>query len=97
MSIHVRENQLFVEEDFIGHSGGELHWKIDMKLTTTLKYSVGVLGILEVWFLIFIGILQILETSLFLFSGILEILEMIFRNLLFKLQNMAPWAKPLCS
>ena len=29
MSIHVRENQLFVEEDFIGHSGGELHWKIE--------------------------------------------------------------------
>ena len=29
MSFHVRENYLFVEEDFIGHSGGELHWKIE--------------------------------------------------------------------
>tara|TARA_B100000945_G_C20407237_1_gene610683 strand:+ start:641 stop:1084 length:444 start_codon:yes stop_codon:yes gene_type:complete len=29
MSINVRENHLFVEEDFIGHSGGELHWKIE--------------------------------------------------------------------
>mgnify|MGYP003153829368 FL=1 len=29
MSFHVREKYLFVEEDFIGHSGGELHWKIE--------------------------------------------------------------------
>ena len=29
MSFHVRDNYLFVEEDFIGHSGGELHWKIE--------------------------------------------------------------------
>ena len=29
MSFHVREDYLFVEEDFIGHSGGELHWKIE--------------------------------------------------------------------
>ena len=28
-NFHVRENYLFVEEDFIGHSGGELHWKIE--------------------------------------------------------------------
>lgn len=26
---HVRKNYLFVEEDFVGHSGDELHWKIE--------------------------------------------------------------------
>ena len=25
-----RHTHLFVEEDFIGHSGGQLHWKIEM-------------------------------------------------------------------
>ena len=25
-----RHTHLFIEEDFIGHSGGELHWKIEM-------------------------------------------------------------------
>ena len=29
MSFHVKEKYLFLEEDFIGHSGGELHWKIE--------------------------------------------------------------------
>ena len=26
---HVREKYLFTEQDFIGHSGDELHWKIE--------------------------------------------------------------------
>ena len=34
MGFHVRENYLFVEEDFIGHSGGELHWKIECDALT---------------------------------------------------------------
>ena len=25
-----RHTHLFIEEDFIGHSGGQLHWKIEM-------------------------------------------------------------------
>ncbi len=29
MSFHVREKYLFLEEDFTGHSGDELHWKIE--------------------------------------------------------------------
>ena len=28
-NFHVREKYLFTEQDFIGHSGDELHWKIE--------------------------------------------------------------------
>ena len=40
MSFHVRENYLFVEEDFIGHSGGELHWKIECDAIFLMNGSV---------------------------------------------------------
>jgi len=30
MSFHVKEKYLFEEGDFIAHSGGKLHWKIEM-------------------------------------------------------------------
>ena len=39
MSFHVRENHLFVEEDFIGHSGGQLHWKIECDAITSLEWK----------------------------------------------------------
>ena len=29
MSFHVKEKYLFSEQDFVGHSGDELHWKIE--------------------------------------------------------------------
>ena len=35
---HVREKHLFVEEDFIGHSGGELHWKIECDAITSPEW-----------------------------------------------------------
>ncbi len=39
MSFHVRENHLFVEEDFIGHSGGQLHWKIECDAITSPEWK----------------------------------------------------------
>ena len=39
MSFHVRENYLFVEEDFIGHSGGQLHWKIECDAITSPEWK----------------------------------------------------------
>jgi len=39
MSFHVREKHLFVEEDFIGHSGGELHWKIECDAITSPEWK----------------------------------------------------------
>ena len=37
-NFHVREKHLFVEEDFIGHSGGELHWKIECDAITSPEW-----------------------------------------------------------
>ena len=39
MSFHVSENHLFVEEDFIGHSGGQLHWKIECDAITSPEWK----------------------------------------------------------
>ena len=39
MSFHVREKHLFVEEDFIGHSGGQLHWKIECDAITSPEWK----------------------------------------------------------
>ena len=39
MSFHVREHHLFVEEDFIGHSGGQLHWKIECDAITSPEWK----------------------------------------------------------
>ena len=36
---HVRQNHLFVEEDFIGHSGDELHWKIECDAITSSEWK----------------------------------------------------------
>ena len=38
-NFHVREKHLFVEEDFIGHSGGELHWKIECDAITSPEWK----------------------------------------------------------
>tara|TARA_Y100001963_G_C6532740_1_gene331857 strand:+ start:211 stop:609 length:399 start_codon:yes stop_codon:yes gene_type:complete len=38
-NFHVREKYLFVEEDFIGHSGGELHWKIECDAITSPEWK----------------------------------------------------------
>ena len=35
MSFHVREQHLFEEVDFIGHSGDQLHWKIECDAITS--------------------------------------------------------------
>tara|TARA_A100001035_G_scaffold162312_1_gene128400 strand:- start:242 stop:694 length:453 start_codon:yes stop_codon:yes gene_type:complete len=38
-NFHVREKHLFVEEDFIGHSGGQLHWKIECDAITSPEWK----------------------------------------------------------
>ena len=38
-NFHVREKHLFVEQDFIGHSGGELHWKIECDAITSPEWK----------------------------------------------------------
>ena len=39
MSFHVREQSLFQEKDFIGHSGGQLHWKIECDAITSPEWK----------------------------------------------------------
>lgn len=36
---HVRKNYLFIEEDFVGHSGGQLHWKIECDAITSPEWK----------------------------------------------------------
>ena len=39
MSFHVREQHLFEKVDFIGHSGDQLHWKIECDAITSPEWE----------------------------------------------------------
>ena len=39
MSFHVREQRLFEKVDFIGHSGDQLHWKIECDAITSPEWE----------------------------------------------------------